>query len=110
MNDRHRLSMNFLKLFDILLVAVAFRLSTAFMVSAQQSASLAQFLAIRTRRVSDFMMFGLALFLCYIVLCSCGSTGLSPWSVVARKSATCCAQRHSALSVSSSSTGSFPYT
>jgi exopolysaccharide biosynthesis polyprenyl glycosylphosphotransferase len=70
-NDRHRLSMNFLKLFDILLVAVAFGLSTAFMVSAQQSASLAQFLAIRTR-VSDFMMFGLALFLCHIVLCSCG--------------------------------------
>ena len=109
MNDRHRLSMNFLKLFDILLVAVAFGLSTAFMVSAQQSASLAQFLAIRTR-VSDFMMFGLALFLCYIVLCSCGLYRPITLSVEARKSATCCAQRHSALSVSSSSAGSFPYT
>jgi len=63
--------MNFLKLFDIILVALAFGLSTAFMVGAQQSVSLPQFLAIRTR-VSDFMMFGLALFLCHTVLGLCG--------------------------------------
>jgi len=63
--------MNALKMIDMILVAVAFGLSTAFMVSAQQSVSLTKFLAIRTR-VSDFMMFGFALFLCHTVFCICG--------------------------------------
>jgi exopolysaccharide biosynthesis polyprenyl glycosylphosphotransferase len=63
--------MNVLKLIDMILVAVAFGLSCAFMVSAQQSVSLTKFLAIRTR-ISDFMMFGFALFLCHILLCICG--------------------------------------
>jgi len=70
-NDRYRFSTNFLKLLDIVLVAIAFGLSTAFIVSEQHSVSLAQFLAIRTR-VSDFMMFAFTLLLCHVVLCACG--------------------------------------
>jgi exopolysaccharide biosynthesis polyprenyl glycosylphosphotransferase len=70
-NDPHRLSMNFLKLFDIVLVAFAFGLSTVFMVRADQRYSLAQFLAMRTK-VSDFVIFGFTLFLCHLVLCFCG--------------------------------------
>ena len=71
MNDQHRLSMNFLKLFDIVLVALAFGLSTVFMVHAEQRYSLAQFLSMRTK-VSDFVIFGFTLFLCHIVLCISG--------------------------------------
>jgi exopolysaccharide biosynthesis polyprenyl glycosylphosphotransferase len=70
-NDRHRLSMNFLKLFDIVLVAMAFGLSTVFIVRAEQSVSLGQFLSIRMK-VSDFVIFGLTLFLCHFLLCACG--------------------------------------
>ena len=71
MNDTHRLSMNFLKLLDIVLVAFAFGLSTVFMVHAEQRYSLAQFLSMRTK-VSDFVIFGFTLFLCHLVLCICG--------------------------------------
>jgi exopolysaccharide biosynthesis polyprenyl glycosylphosphotransferase len=70
-NDPQRLSMNFLKLFDIVLVAVAFGLSTVLMVHAEQRYSLAQFLAMRTK-VSDFVIFGFTLFLSHFVLCMCG--------------------------------------
>ena len=71
MNDRHRPSMNFLKLFDIVLVVLAFGLSTVFIVQEEQRVSLAQFFSIRAK-VSDFVIFGLALFLCHLVLCVCG--------------------------------------
>ena len=71
MNDQHRLSMNFLKLLDIVLVAFAFGLSTVFMVRAEQRYSLAQFLSMRTK-VADFVIFGSTLFLCHLVLCICG--------------------------------------
>ena len=70
MNDAHR-SMNFLKLFDVVLVAFAFGLSTIFIVHAEQRYSLAQFLSMRTK-VSDFVIFGFTLFLCHLVLCICG--------------------------------------
>jgi FlaA1/EpsC-like NDP-sugar epimerase len=70
-NDSNRLSMNFLKLSDIVLVAFAFGLSTVFMVHAEQRYSLAQFLAMRTK-VSDFVIFGFTLFLCHLVLSFCG--------------------------------------
>jgi exopolysaccharide biosynthesis polyprenyl glycosylphosphotransferase len=70
-NDQHRLSMNFLKLFDIVLVALAFGLSTVFMVRAEQRYTLAEFLSMRTK-VSDFVIFGFTLFLCHLVLCICG--------------------------------------
>ena len=71
MNDRHRPSMHFLKFLDVFLLVLAFGLSTVFVVRADRSVSLAQFLAIRTK-VSDFLLFGLALFLCHLVLCLCG--------------------------------------
>ena len=71
MNDRHRPSMNFLKLFDIVLVVLAFGLSTVFIVQEEQRVSLAQFFSLRAK-VSDFVIFGLALFLCHLVLCVCG--------------------------------------
>jgi exopolysaccharide biosynthesis polyprenyl glycosylphosphotransferase len=70
-NDRHRPSMNFLKLFDIVLVVLAFGLSTVFIVQEEQRVSLAQFLSMRAK-VSDFVIFGLALLLCHMVLCVCG--------------------------------------
>jgi exopolysaccharide biosynthesis polyprenyl glycosylphosphotransferase len=70
-NDTHRPSMNFLKSFDVLLVALAFGLSTVFMVHAEQRYSLAQFLSMRTK-VSDFVIFGFTLFLCHLLLCICG--------------------------------------
>jgi exopolysaccharide biosynthesis polyprenyl glycosylphosphotransferase len=69
-NDSYRLSMNLLKLFDVLLVAAAFGLSTVFVVHAEQRFSLAQFLAMRTK-VSDFLIFAFALFLCHLVFCIC---------------------------------------
>ena len=71
MNDQHRLSMNLLKWFDILLVALAFGLSTIFMVHAEQRYPLAQFLSMRTK-VSNLVIFGFTLFLCHVVLCICG--------------------------------------
>src|ERR1700742_1846753 len=70
-NDTHRLSMNFLKPFDVVLVAVAFGLSTVFMVHEEQRYSLSQFLAMRTK-VSDFVIFGFTFFLCHLVLSVCG--------------------------------------
>jgi exopolysaccharide biosynthesis polyprenyl glycosylphosphotransferase len=73
-NDSHRLSMHFLKLFDTLLVALAFGLSTVFVVHAEQTVSLTQFLSMRTK-VSDFVIFALTLFLCHLVLCLCGLYG-----------------------------------
>jgi exopolysaccharide biosynthesis polyprenyl glycosylphosphotransferase len=63
--------MNFLKSLDVFLVALAFGLSTVFMVHAEQRYSLAQFLSMRTK-VSDFVIFGLTLFLCHLVLRLCG--------------------------------------
>ena len=63
--------MHFLKFLDIIILVLAFGVSTVFVVQAGRSVSLAQFLAIRTK-VSDFLIFGLALFLCHLVLCLCG--------------------------------------
>ena len=63
---------DFLKLFDIVLVTLVFGLSTIFMVHAEQTVSLAQFLSMRTK-ISDFVIFGLTLFLCHLVLGVCGS-------------------------------------
>lgn len=71
MNDRHPPSMHLLKFLDIVLLILAFSLSTVFVVQAGRSVSLAQFLALRTK-VSDFLIFGLALLLCHVVLCLCG--------------------------------------
>jgi hypothetical protein len=63
--------MNFLKLLDIVLVVLAFGLSTVFTVQEEQRVSLAQFFSPRAK-VSAFVIFGLALFLCHLVLCVCG--------------------------------------
>jgi exopolysaccharide biosynthesis polyprenyl glycosylphosphotransferase len=70
-NDRDRPSINFLKFFDIFLVVLAFGLSTVFIVQEEQRVSLAQFLSMRAK-VSDIIIFGLALLLCHLVLCVCG--------------------------------------
>jgi len=66
--------MNFLKLFDVVLVTLTFGLSTVLMVHAERTVSLAQFLSMRTK-VSDFLIFGLTLFLCHLVCCICGIYG-----------------------------------
>jgi exopolysaccharide biosynthesis polyprenyl glycosylphosphotransferase len=73
-NDRHRLAMSFLKLFDITLVAFVFGLTTVFMVHAEQTVSLAEFLYMRIR-VSNFVIFGFTLLLCYMVFYVCGLYG-----------------------------------
>jgi exopolysaccharide biosynthesis polyprenyl glycosylphosphotransferase len=73
-NDRQRLSMNFLKLFDIVLVTLAFGLSTILRVHAERTVTLALFLSIRIR-VSNFVIFGLTLLLCHMVLSICGLYG-----------------------------------
>jgi exopolysaccharide biosynthesis polyprenyl glycosylphosphotransferase len=70
-NDRQRLSMNLLKLFDIVLVVLAFGLSTVFIVRADESVTLAHFLSMRMK-VSDFVIFGLTLLLCHLLFCICG--------------------------------------
>jgi exopolysaccharide biosynthesis polyprenyl glycosylphosphotransferase len=83
-NDRRRLAMNFLKFLDILLVAAAFGLSTVLMVHAERTVSLAQFLSMRTK-VSDFLIFGLTLFVCHILLCVCSLYGpMRPMSRAAK--------------------------
>ncbi len=81
MNDRHRLSMNLLKVYDLLSVMLAFGLSTALVVKEDHKLSLAQFLALRTR-VSDFAIFALGVVVCHVALSMCGlyrSMRLSSW-------------------------------
>jgi exopolysaccharide biosynthesis polyprenyl glycosylphosphotransferase len=63
--------MNLLKLLDLALVLVAFGLTTIVIVHTQNRISLGQFLSLRIK-VSNFAIFGLALYLCHFVFLICG--------------------------------------
>jgi len=71
MNEKHRLTINLLKLFDMGMVVFAFGLTTVLMVNAEHKISLEQFLSMRTR-VSNLAIFVSALLICNIVFHLCG--------------------------------------
>jgi exopolysaccharide biosynthesis polyprenyl glycosylphosphotransferase len=70
-HDKQRLPINLLKLFDLALVAFAFGLSAAIIVYKEQQTSFQQFLSMRTK-VSNFVIFVLALLICHLVFQVCG--------------------------------------
>lgn len=71
MNEKHRLTINLLKLFDIGIVIFAFVLTTVLMVNAEHKISIAQFLSMRTK-ISNLAIFASALMICNIVFHLCG--------------------------------------
>jgi exopolysaccharide biosynthesis polyprenyl glycosylphosphotransferase len=71
MNEKHRLTINLLKLFDIGIVIFAFVLTTVLMVNAEHKISIAQFLSMRTK-ISNLAFFASALMICNIVFHLCG--------------------------------------
>jgi exopolysaccharide biosynthesis polyprenyl glycosylphosphotransferase len=71
MNEKHRLVISLLKLFDIALMAFAFGLTTVLVVKAEDGVSLVEFLAMRTR-VVNFGIFLIALCLFHFVFQICG--------------------------------------
>jgi exopolysaccharide biosynthesis polyprenyl glycosylphosphotransferase len=66
LNDRQRLPIRLLQLFDLALVVFAFGLGTFFVVKEQQESSLGEFLSMRTR-ISNFGIFVLALLICHLI-------------------------------------------
>jgi len=60
-DNRHRLPLSTLKVFDLLVVALSFGISTTLVVHAQKGIGLADFLSMRTK-VSNFLIFLLAMF------------------------------------------------
>jgi exopolysaccharide biosynthesis polyprenyl glycosylphosphotransferase len=71
MNDKHRLTINLLKLFDLTIVAFSFVLTTVLIVKSEQGVSLARFLSIRTRVVNLGIVI-IVLVVCHIVFTICG--------------------------------------
>jgi len=71
MNERHRLAISLLKLFDLAIVFLAFVLTTFSIVKIQHGLSLMRFLAMRTR-ISNFLILVLALLICHAVFQICG--------------------------------------
>jgi len=66
MNDHHRLTIGLLKLFDLILVVVAFALSTIYRVKAEHAISLVRFLSLRAK-VSNLLIFLFALAVCHVI-------------------------------------------
>ena len=85
MNERHRITIILLKLFDLAIVVFAFVVTTFSIVKVEERLSIVQFLSMRTR-VVNLVLFGLALLICHIVFQICGlyrSRRLSkPWAEV----------------------------
>jgi len=71
MNERQRLTIDLVKLSDLILVVLSFALTTAFIVKTEYDISLKQFFSMRTR-VVNFGIFALSLLLCHIVFHICG--------------------------------------
>lgn len=71
MNERHRLTISLLKVFDLIAVVFAFVLTTTLIVKAEHGVSLVQFLSIRIR-VVNFAIIVFALFICHVVFQLCG--------------------------------------
>ena len=71
MNDKQRLKINLVKLFDLILIGFSFALTTVFIVKTEYAISLMRFLSMRTR-VVNFGIAVLALLICHIVFNVCG--------------------------------------
>jgi exopolysaccharide biosynthesis polyprenyl glycosylphosphotransferase len=71
MNERHRLTISLLKLFDLAVVVLSFVLTTFLIVKQQHAHSLMRFLSMRTR-VVNLVILVLALVICHIVFRICG--------------------------------------
>lgn len=71
MTDRHRIPIGLFKLIDLALVVLSFGIATILIVRVQHEISFAQFLSMRTR-ISNFLIFGLALLICHFVFSVCG--------------------------------------
>jgi exopolysaccharide biosynthesis polyprenyl glycosylphosphotransferase len=71
MNDKRRVIIQLLKLFDLTMIACAFALTTIEIVKLEYNMSLAQFLALRTR-VANLGIVILVLFTCQLILQVCG--------------------------------------
>ena len=68
---RHRLPDGLFKLIDIVLVVVSFGTATILIVRVEHKLSLIQFLSMKTK-ISNFLIFGLALLICHFVFSICG--------------------------------------
>jgi exopolysaccharide biosynthesis polyprenyl glycosylphosphotransferase len=71
MNDHHRLTIGLLKLFDLVLVILAFALTTVNRVNAEHSMSLGHFLSIRAK-ISNLAILLFALLVCHVIFSVCG--------------------------------------
>jgi len=71
MNEHHRLTISLLKICDLVIVALAFALTTMLIVKAEHGMSLVRFLTLRTK-VINFAISILALIICHTVLQVCG--------------------------------------
>jgi len=71
MNERHRLTVNLLKLFDLAMVVLAFALTTFSIVKVEDGLSIVRFLSMRTR-VVNLIILSLALLICHLVFQICG--------------------------------------
>ena len=70
-HSKHRLPMGLFKLIDIALVILSFGIATVFIVRVQHQLSFGQFLSMRIK-ISNFLIFGLALLVCHLVFFICG--------------------------------------
>jgi len=71
MNEKHRLTIGLLKLFDLGVVVFAFGLTTFLIVKVEHEVSVTRFLSMRIR-VVNFAISILALFICHLVFWICG--------------------------------------
>jgi exopolysaccharide biosynthesis polyprenyl glycosylphosphotransferase len=71
MNDRHRLIIGLLKLFDLVLVVLVFALTTISRVSAEHTVTPGQFLSMRAK-VSNLVIILFALIVCHVIFTVCG--------------------------------------
>jgi exopolysaccharide biosynthesis polyprenyl glycosylphosphotransferase len=71
MNDRQRLTINLVKLCDLILVVMSFALTTVVIVNLEYEISLARFLQLRTR-IANFGIAIFALLVCHLVFSVCG--------------------------------------
>lgn len=71
MNERHRLTIRILKLFDLAMVLLAYVLTTFSIVKVEHGLSLLRFFSMRTK-VVNFVIFVLAFLICHTVFQICG--------------------------------------
>ena len=71
MTDRHRVPIGLFKLIDLALLASSFGIATVLIVREEHKISLIQFLSMRTK-VSNFLIFGLALLICHVAFSARG--------------------------------------